>query len=87
MITYNFETIEQNLKNAEMKVQVTVGIDDQTGWFEIYDDETRGKEWYVTGVLTFDSKELVDYQGAFGVPECVCDCLRTHGFNTSKAEN
>ena len=93
---YNFESIEHfslensfgTLKNAEVKLQVTVGIHEggETGWFELYDDETGGEEWYAEGSLTFDGKKLVDYDGVFGLLQCICDCLRTHGFDPSYAE-
>jgi hypothetical protein len=96
-MTYNFESIEHlslensfgTLKNAEVKLQVTVGIHEggQTGWFELYDEETGGEEWYAEGSLTFNGKELVDYDGVFALPQCICDCLRTHGFDPSYAED
>ena len=94
---YEFEAIEhlslENsfsvIKDAEVTLNVKVGIsdNDETGWFELYDEETGGEEWYAEGCLWFDGKQLVDYDGVFALPQCVCDCLRTHGFDPSYAED
>jgi len=96
-MTYTFEATEHlslensfgTLKEAEVRLQVSVGIHDhgESGWFELYDEETGGDEWYAEGGLWFDGKELVDYDGVFALPQCVCDCLRTHGFDPSYAED
>ena len=105
---YNFEAIEhlslensfRTIKDAEVKLQVSVGIDENligideegcsiyeySGWFEILDDATGGDEWHAEGGLWFKGKELVDYDGVFALPQCICDCLRTHGFDPSYAE-
>jgi hypothetical protein len=96
MITYEFEAIEHlslensfgTIKQAEVKLQVSVGIREngRTGWFEIWDDATGGDEWHAEGGLWFDGKELVDYDGVFALPQCICDCLRTNGYDPSYAE-
>jgi hypothetical protein len=96
-MTYTFEATEHlslensfgTLKEAEVKLQVSVGIHDhgKSGWFEMYDEATGGGDWYAEGGLWFDGKELVDYDGVFALPQCVCDCLRQNGFDPSYAED
>jgi hypothetical protein len=93
---YEFETTQHlslensfgTIKQAEVKIQVSVGIRDhgRSGWFEIWDEETGGDEWYATGGLWFEGKKMVDYDGVFSLPQCICDCLRTNGFDPSYAE-
>ena len=96
-MTYTFEATEHlslensfgTLKEAEVKLQVSVGIDEHSeyGWFEMYDEATGGGDWYAEGGLWFNGKELVDYDGVYALPQCVCDCLRQHGFDPSYAED
>ena len=89
------------IKDAEVTLQVSVGIDEKVvgidengqseieyyGWFEIIDEATGGDDWHAEGGLWFAGKELVDYDGVFALPQCICDCLRTHGFDPSYAED
>jgi hypothetical protein len=89
------------LKEAVVKLQVSVRINEKdagkdadgsprytyAGSFEMYDDETGGDEWYAEGGLWFVGKELVDYDGVFALPQCICDFLREHGFDPSYAED
>jgi len=89
------------IKEAEVKLVVSVCINEKDagkdadgspryeygGWFELYDEATGGDEWYAEGGLWFEGKELVDYDGVFALPQCVCDCLRQHGFDPSYAED
>jgi hypothetical protein len=96
-MTYTFEATEHlslensfgTLKEAEVKLQVSVGIHDhgESGWFEMYDEATGGGDWYAEGGLWFDGKELVDYDGVYSLPQCICDCLRQNGFDPSYAED
>jgi hypothetical protein len=74
------------LKHEEVTLRVEVGVreDNSYGWFEMYDIATGGGEWYAEGGLWFDeNKMLVDYDGVFSLPECILDCLRNNGFDTS----
>lgn len=90
---YTFEAVQHlslensfgTLKEAEVNMHVEVGIkeDGSYGWFEMYDVETGGGEWYAEGGLWFEGKELVDYDGVFSLPPCICECLRNNGFDTS----
>lgn len=93
---YNFVATEHlslgnsfgTIKEAEVKLQVTIGIKDESyGWFEMYDIETSGGEWYAEGGLWFRDKKLVDYDGVYSLPKSIFDCLRENGFDTSYMEN
>lgn len=75
----SFGTIKQE-NNVELTV--TVGINSDTyGWFEVYDTESGGEEWYAEGGLWFSDKELVDYDGVFCLPPSVIQKLRELGYN------
>ena len=70
---------------TEVELDVTVGIKDESyGWFELYDIESGGEEWYAEGGLWFDNKALTDYDGVFTLPKCVEDKLKELGYDLSK---
>jgi hypothetical protein len=71
------------LKSQEdIKLHVTVGINSDTyGWFEFYDKQTAGEEWYAEGGLWFRDNELIDYDGVFSLPNFVLDKLQELGYN------
>ena len=71
------------LKNQnDIKLHVTVGIKDDTyGWFEFYDTETGGDEWYAEGGLWLKNGELSDYDGVFCLPNFILDKLAELGIN------
>lgn len=94
IMEYTFEAVQtlslQNsfgtLREAEdVTLCVSVGVkkDGSSGWFEMYDKATGGADWYAEGGLWFDDKQLVDYDGVFSLPPCVCECLRNNGYDTS----
>ena len=92
---YSFEAIEHlslensfgTIKEAEVKLQVNVEIGEKNyGSFEVFDEATGGGEWYAEGGLWFEGKKLVDYDGVFSLPQCILDCLRENGFDTSYIE-
>jgi len=94
---YEFKAIESlSLENSfgtikaeeNIELNVTIGINDAdgTGWFELYDTETGGDEWYGEGGLWFDGKELTDYDGVFALPVCVINKLKELGYDTTYAE-
>jgi hypothetical protein len=69
----------------DIKLDVTVGIKDDTyGWFEFYDIETGGAEWYAEGGLCFTNGELTDYDGVFSLPNFVLDKLQELGINVDE---
>tara|TARA_R110000772_G_scaffold223563_2_gene334120 strand:- start:495 stop:785 length:291 start_codon:yes stop_codon:yes gene_type:complete len=74
----SFGTIREE---DNVKLQVTVGIkSESSGWFEVYDIETGGDDWYAEGCLDFDGMDLVGYDGCFSLPEVVIDKLKTLGY-------
>jgi hypothetical protein len=94
---YEFNAVESlSLENSfgtikaenNIELSITIGIDetDGTGWFELYDTETGGDEWYGEGGLWFDGKELTDYDGVFALPVCVINKLKELGYDTTYAE-
>ncbi len=61
---------------------MTVGInDEQGGWFEVYDEESGGEDWYAEGSIDFDGMDVIGYDGCFDLPNVVCDKLEELGYN------
>jgi hypothetical protein len=79
----SFGTIK---KQENIELSVTIGLNEGGGWFELYDTETGGDEWYAEGGLWFDGKELTDYDGVFSLPVCIIEKLKELGYNTNHAE-
>jgi len=72
-------------KENDVELEVTVGIKEEGtyGWFELYDIESGGEEWYAEGGLWFDgNKNLTDYDGTFSLPKPVEEKLNEWGYNT-----
>lgn len=68
----------------QVKLSVTVGINrPEYGWFEFYDEETDGDEWYCEGGLWFENNELTDYDGCFCLPNFILDKLEELGYNVA----
>lgn len=65
-----------------VKIDVTVGIHDggETGWFELYDIESGGDDWYASGGLWFNGNKLVEYDGVFSLPHVVEEKLKEWGY-------
>jgi hypothetical protein len=80
----SFGTIkEQN----DIELQVTIGINsDDYGWFEIYDVETGGDEWYAEGGLELEGMAVMGYDGVFALPRCIIEKLREMGYDVSEIE-
>jgi hypothetical protein len=55
--------------------------DREYGWFEVFDKESGGDEFYAEGGLWFKDDELVDYDGVFSLSLSVIDWLETEGFD------
>lgn len=79
----SFGTLKQE---DNIELQVTVGInDDSYGWFEIYDVETGGEEWYAEGGLWIDENKMItDYDGVFSLPRSVIQKLQEWNYNVSE---
>jgi hypothetical protein len=79
----SFGTIKQDTVTLE----VTVGINSEDyGWFELYDIETGGDEWYAEGGLWIDDKVITEYDGVFSLPSAVTDKLKEWGYDVSEVE-
>jgi hypothetical protein len=81
----SLDTSFGSIKQEEgVELEVTVGIkeDGEYGWFELYDIETGGDEWYAEGGLWFDGKTLTDYDGVFELPIPVEEKLKEWGYET-----
>jgi hypothetical protein len=68
-------------------LDVTVGIkSDDYGWFELYDLETGGEEWYAEGSLQIENNMVTGYDGVFSLSQVVIDKLNEWGYDTSEIE-
>jgi hypothetical protein len=80
----SFGTIK---KQNDIELQVTIGINsDDYGWFEIYDVESGGDEWYAEGGIWFKGMTIVDYDGVFALPRCIIEKLKGMGYDVSEVE-
>jgi hypothetical protein len=62
-------------------VNFTISITDSfSGWFELYDINTGGNNWYAEGELLFDDGILIDYDGIFALPISIQNKLQELGF-------
>jgi hypothetical protein len=74
-------------EEAEVVLHVTLGFhSEESGWFELYDEETVGNDWYAEGGLWFKGKELIEYDGVFSLPSAILDKLKELGYDVSYAE-
>ena len=62
-------------------MEYNVGWDKERerGWFEMYDEESRGDDYYAEGGLWFNGNELTDYDGVFDLDENIIDCVKKMG--------
>ena len=77
-----YETSMSPHINREKKVmEYNVGWDKERerGWFEMYDEESRGDDYYAEGGLWFNGNELTDYDGVFDLDENIIDCVKKMG--------
>jgi hypothetical protein len=58
----------------------------ERGWFEIYDEESGGEDYYAEGGLEFDGNKLTDYDGVFSLDDEVLKCLKEWGADVSEME-
>ena len=74
------------LRNQQdVKLHVTIGIKDEGyGYFEFYDIESGGDDWYAEGGLWFRDNQLTDYDGVFSLPNFVLDKLEELGVNVEE---
>lgn len=72
---------------SQVEIEVTIGINsDDYGWFEIYDIESGGIEWYAEGGLWFDNKVVTDYDGVFTLSHLVIEKLEELGYDCTEVK-
>ena len=81
-----FLTLENSFgvlkEEDDVVLEVTVGINsDDYGWFELYDVESSGDEWYAEGSLQIEDGAITGYDGVFSLPIPVIDKLREWGYD------
>lgn len=80
----SFMTLKQD---NNVLLEVTVGINSEDyGWFELYDIETGGEEWYAEGSLQIEDNAVTGYDGVFSLPTAVTDKLKEWGYDVSEVE-
>ena len=66
-----------------MEVDVEIGCSKEGGWYEVYDVETGGDEYYAEGCLEIENVDgkptLVGYDGCFELLECVTKAVEEQG--------
>ena len=68
-------------------LEVTVGIKSEDyGWFELYDVETGGNEWYAEGGLELEGKAVIGYDGVFALPTVIINKLKEWEYDVSEVE-
>ena len=75
-------------KQNDIAVEFTIGIHEsgESGWFELYDIESGGNEWYAEGKVFMDEtlRYIVDYDGVFSIPEQILDKFEEWGYKTEE---
>ena len=72
-------------EDNSVTLEVTVGINNPTyGWFELYDIETGGEEWYAEGGLWLEGNVVTEYDGVFALPPAITDKLKEWGYDVSE---
>jgi hypothetical protein len=75
-------------KQKDVVLDVTIGINSETyGYFELYDIETGGEDWYAEGGIWIKDKVITDYDGVFALPTFITDKLKDMGFDVSEVED
>jgi len=75
-------------KQKDVELEVTIGIKDEDyGYFEFYDIESGGEEWYAEGGLVIDNGTIIDYDGVFALPPFITDKLKEMGYDVSDVED
>jgi hypothetical protein len=70
-------------ERVKRTMDYTVCVDGTHGWFEMYDEETGGRDFYAEGQLIFEGNTLVDYDGIFELPEDILDKLDEAGYDVN----
>lgn len=80
----SLETSFGRIKSEDdVELEGTIGYKAEMdyGWFEFYDIESGGEDWYAEGGLWFEGNTLTDYDGVFSLPPFIFKYLKSKGFN------
>ena len=79
-------SISPTIEREKRTMEYHVGWDKERerGWFEIYDVESGGQDYYGEGGLFFNGNVLCDYDGVFSLDSEVIKCLKKWGADTSE---
>lgn len=74
-------SITPHIEREKKIMKYNVGWDKEEGrgWFEMYDEESRGDDYYAEGGLEFTGITLDGYDGVFSLDEEVIKCLEDWG--------
>ncbi len=78
--------LSQGREKKTMEYHVEWDKEREHGWFEIYDEESGGEDYYAEGGLSFDGNKLYDYDGVFSLDDEVLKCLKEWGADVSDIE-
>ncbi len=68
-------TINRDIETEQGKMDVGITASHCDGWFEFYDIETGGEDYYAEGQLEIEDSVLVGYDGVFELPDFMLDIL------------
>lgn len=78
-----------HIEREKKTMLYNVGWDkeNQRGWFELYDQESGGEDYYAEGSLGFDGNELTDYDGVFSLDDEIVKCLEKMGADVEQMKD
>ena len=62
-------------ESRTMEYHVEWNKEDESGWYEIYDEESGGEDYHGEGCLEFDGNELCGYDGPMSLSDEVIKCI------------
>ena len=75
----------ENLNGKDIEMQGSFAFNySGYGWFQIYDIETKGEEWYAEGRLESQGLSVVSFTGLDELPKCLLNKLKELGYNISQ---
>jgi hypothetical protein len=75
-------------KQKDVVLDVTIGINSETyGYFEFYDVESGGEDWYAEGGIWIENNVITGYDGVFALPTFITDKLKEMGYDVTEVED
>lgn len=65
---------------VKRNMDITVCVNGHEGWFEMYDEESSGEDFYASGGLRFRNDKLVGFDGVSSLPDEILNKLEEHGY-------